>query len=334
MTTTSPIAASFAPLTYVSGTGLVLFDTGNFPAYDNFESNTYVWNGSNNWTLTVPEGDYINPPVRNFTATAYDVGSSSLYLFGGLGSPGLEAFNDVWSYNASTKAWTSIIANYNNVGPTGRCHPMMVSMSVGAVLLGGISPGYQYIYQDLWILTSGAWTQCTIAGSLPANQNQPSVRYNASFASNAAGGAGTQSVLFGGQNSGALLQDIWTLTISGITATWTQCSVVGGVQPSCRAGAAFCWCQQGGYYLLMGGNDSSGNTLSDVWTLTIAGSAATWTQIISNTTSNASGPQHITGAALASDGSTQTILWGGENSKLNLNTTWAWQTASKTWVQQ
>ena len=331
MTTLSPVATSFSPMQYApSASAILLYDCDNFPAYNNFQNSTYSWTGSN-WSL-LDSASYTAPPVRSFPAMSYDTTSSSMILFGGQGQPGSEWRNDVWS--ATTGAtWTQQLANYQSTGPAIRGRSMMCAMSTGAVLFGGVS-AFPWMYQDLWLYASGVWTNL-IPTSLTPTLTSPSVRYNAAFASNAAGGAGTTAVLFGGQGTANLMNDLWILTsVSTAGGTWTQATIAGGVQPSCRSGAAMCWVQVSGYWLLYGGIDSSGSTLGDTWSMTLSGTTATWTKLNAGLANTATNPAFATGCQLASDGSTNTILFGGQTSKLNLNTTFKWGSGTNTWIQQ
>lgn len=323
MTTLSPVATSFSPMQYApSASAILLYDCDNFPAYNNFQNSTYSWTGSN-WSL-LDSASYTAPPVRSFPAIAYDTTSSSMILFGGQGQPGSEWRNDVWS--ATTGAtWTQQLANYQSTGPAIRGRSMMCAMNTGAVLFGGVS-AFPWMYQDLWLYASGVWTSL-IPTSLTPTLTSPSVRYNASFASTAAGGSGTTAVLFGGQGTANLMNDLWLLSaVSTAGGTWTQATVAGTV-PSCRSGMAVCWYQSGGYYLCYGGSDSAGNCLGDTYSLTISGSTGTFAKL---TPTNS--PNYLTGCQLASDGSSNTILFGGMNGKLNYNLTYKW--TGSTWTQQ
>jgi hypothetical protein len=331
MTALSPIATSFSPMQYApSASAILLFDCDDFPAYENFANSTYSWTGTN-WSL-LASGSYTAPVIRNATAMAYDTTSSSMILFGGKGQQMTGYLNDVWSATTGT-AWTQQIANHAATGPAIRGNHMMCAMSTGAVLFGGLSL-FPWIYQDLWLYASGVWTNL-IPTTLTPTLTSPSVRWNAAFASNAAGGAGTTAVLFGGQNEFNLLNDLWILTsVSTAGGTWTQATIAAGVQPSCRSGAAMCWVQASNYWLLYGGVDACGSTLGDTWSMTLSGTTATWTLLNAGLTNTATSPAFATGCQLASDGSTNTILMGGKTSKLNLNTTFKWSAGTNTWAQQ
>ena len=284
----------------------MLLDTGSYPTYEDYECQTYTWTGSD-WSLKVPLSTNI-PARRTDTMMAYDTNGSVMVQFGGRSRPGTEYMNDV---NTTTNAasWTNLVANYASTGPAIRARSMMAAMSSGAILFGGIDAHY-YLYNDLWQFTSSAWTQLSTSGQ--PNVANPPIRYDAAFASDAAGGAGTTIVMFGGRNNSNLLGDTWKYTGSA----WSQVSAVGSV-PSYRSGAAMCWYQTGGYFLLFGGVDSSGQPLNDTYSFTVGSS--TWAKL-----TPAFSPSVRTGAMLASDGSSNTILFGGRNSKYDLNDTYSW----------
>jgi Galactose oxidase, central domain len=329
MTTTQPPACAFAQLQYLPGTGLILVDSGNPQAILEYNIITYSWSGSN-WTLITssPTGSSTPiPTLRVNYGSAYDTTSSKLVLFGGKGLPGLEPSNQVDSFNGTT--WSNTIANYSSTGPSVRYKPMMAAVSTGAYMWGGLDLHY-YMLNDFWLLASGVWTQLSTAG-LPnvGTGVGPSVRYDASFASNAAGGAGNQVVMFGGANFGQMLNDLWVYTVG----TGWALTAVSGTVPSCRAGASLCWVQSTGTWLLFGGRDSSGRTLGDTWSL--ASNFSAWT-LLTPTITPLSGTSELwyrDGAMLASDGSTNTILFGGRTQNGTvLNDTWKW--SGTAWVQQ
>jgi hypothetical protein len=330
MTTTNPLGCSYCPLTYFPGQGLVLVSSGSIMANLEYKVATYLWSGTN-WVL-ITDATATNPPsqtLRAEFASAYDTTSSSnkFILFGGKGLPGLEYSNQVDGFSGT--AWTNILPNYQpeTTSPAIRSKSMMASVSTGALLFGGQSE-FPWMYQDLWLYSNGAWTNL-IPTTLTPSITSPSIRLEAAFASNASGGAGTQVVMFGGRNNWQMLNDTWVYTVG---TGWSQVSPVGGVQPSTRAGAAFCYYGTGGYYLLQGGNDSSGNVLGDTWSFNAG--TSTWTQLTPTYTPlNGNYPfEYRTGAAMAFDSNlSQCILTCGKNSKNTLNDTWLF---NGNWIQQ
>ena len=77
------------------------------------------------------------------------------------------------------------------------------------------------------------------------------------------------TVLFGGYGGGAYLNDVYTLTVSGTSATWAPLSS-GGATPSGRH--AHTMTALGDGTMVLFGGYTSGAYLNDVYTLTVSGS--------------------------------------------------------------
>lgn len=345
MTILTPVPAAYGAMCYApSASAIILFDQMSSPYYETLETNTYTWGGTN-WTLGAT-GSYTAPPPRTGAAIAYDYVDSELLMFGGSGAEDGQEFNDLWSTTTGA-SWSPVVANYNSTGPTLRANAMMAGMTTGVVLFGGTANGFPWIYYDLWLYTtSTGWVNLipttATSGIYAQPQTFPPARYNAAFASNTgqggAGTGGTIALLFGGRGYGGFgpLNDLWQLSgVSSSGATWTQLTLAGTV-PSTRYGAAMCWNQANTEWLLFGGCDSSGRPLSDLYSFTISSTTATFTRLVANTISNTNGvnPLHLTGAVMASDGSTNTILWGGEDNSLAYGSTYKFSSVSNTFVQQ
>ncbi|HEY2515473.1 MAG TPA: kelch repeat-containing protein, partial [Polyangiaceae bacterium] len=86
--------------------------------------------------------------------------------------------------------------------------------------------------------------------------------------------ASAKTLLFGGENAGAALSDLWSF--DGVARTWTPSAATG---PSPRAGAAFALDSSRGKLVVFGGNagGASGTAvLGDTWEYDVA--ARTWSQ--------------------------------------------------------
>lgn len=122
-----------------------------------------------------------------------------------------------------------------------------------AVISGGAN--FSSMLRDTWLYTtgSGTWTQLT-------TNTAPSVRKDAVMAWYPTGSC---FVLFGGQDTaGNLLNQTWTLTISGTTGTWTQLTPANS--PSGRIGAMMAYDTSASQMILFGGEDSK-NLFGDTW---------------------------------------------------------------------
>ena len=103
-------------------------------------------------------------------------------------------------------------------------HSMTALGDGTTVLFGGYDGTY---FNDVYTLTVSG-TSATWA-SLSSDGDTPSARYRHSMT---ALGDGT-TVLFGGYGGGGYLNDVYTLTVSGTSATWASLSS-GGDTPSAR----------------------------------------------------------------------------------------------------
>jgi hypothetical protein len=185
----------------------------------------------------------------------------------------------------------------------------MAAMTGGAVLWGG-STAY-YMQQDMYSTTSGSggvWNQL-----FPTTL--PPVRDRAANASNGT----NQFIVWSGAGTNSLLLDGWVFN----GTSWSSFNASN--QPSARKGAAFCWVPSQNYWLLFGGSDSSGNCLSQTYTLN-AGLTA-WTNI---STPNA--PSAREGASLAYLPGVGAVLWGGKNQAFANAQSWLWNTNVNNWI--
>lgn len=322
-----PTPSAFSAMAYYPGTtSLVLLDTASFPAFVQEPTvQIFTWNGSA-WTLQLA-GLAQNPAPRTQCSMAYD--GTSLVAFGGAGPDGTDFRNDTLTYNGSS--WTTVLPNYNHVGlvkaivsttvntsvypnkvvNTGTTLPglviragsYMAQTSTGIVLHGGFDR--HFIYQDTYTWSHGSqtWTQV-----FPATV--PPIRKGAAFASNGTNNA----ILFGGCNESTMMNDVYSWNGSNwskLVANYTKGS------PSVRQNCAMAYYPTGGYWLLFGGSDTSGDLLNQTWKFD---GSSVWTQLFPATS-----PSTREGASMAFDTSSgQMILFGGRNSKLLLGDTWNW----------
>ena len=209
----------------------------------------------------------------------------------------------LWLCTSGTSVnWTSLISD--GATPSGRYEHTMTALADGtAVLFGGWDGGA--CLNDVYTLTVSG-TSATWA-SLSSDGATPSARSRHSMSALADGTA----VLFGGWDGGALLNDVYTLTVSGTSATWASLSS-DGATPSGRFSHSMTALADG-TVVLFGGYD--GARLNDVYTLTVSGTSATWASLSSDGATPSARSQH-TMTALA-DGTA--VLFGGYNNGARLN---------------
>jgi Galactose oxidase, central domain len=320
--TAQPVLSDSNCLIYHTGlAGLVLFTSGSLNVFtQQYEPNTWLWK-SNAWSL-ICSGLSKNPPPRTNTSMAFD--GTNAVLFGGKGVDSTNYRNDTWLLNSSD-VWSQAIPNYNHLGlsvatvqttvnnstypptvvNTGttnlglniRCNSYVAATSGGVLLMGGEDyNNLMYQQQFLWTHGSNTWTE-----QFPATF--PTIRTGGAFASDGA----SNVVLFGGAGTSYLLNDLWLYTTG--SGTWAKLTT--NTPPSCRRNAAMAWNPNTSSFILFGGEDSSGDLLGDLYSLTIAGSVGTFTKL-SITNAAGTAPARRAKACLCFNTATsQLSLYGG-----------------------
>ena len=158
--------------------------------------------------------------------------------------------------------------------PGGRCYHSMTVLADGtAVLFGGYN-GSGFKLDDLYTLsvtgTTASWALLDSEGDTPGARLWHSMTVLAH---------GT-AVLFGGFDMSSSLNDLYTLSVTGTTASWASLTSEGGT-PSARSGHSMTALADGtavlfgGYYY----DPSSINYLDDVYTLSVTGTTASWASL-------------------------------------------------------
>jgi hypothetical protein len=260
---------SGAVMSSFDGTNLVLFG-GNTSSALGVLGDTWLFE-SGAWSKATPT---TSPSNRCEAAMAYLAGTGAV-LFGGalqaaadgMTASGLTAQNDTWVF--ASGAWTQV-SIANGAGPSARSgHAMAASGSLVA-LFGGSLGGNQLGFET-WSFNGTAWTKLTVAaGTAPAARSGHCMVYD---------GYGTDFVMFGGFNSaGVMLEETWTLTISGSTATWIQVPIANGIGPSARVGAQMAFDTVSDRTILFGGvSATTGEAANDTWSFNAV--SGVWTKL-------------------------------------------------------
>ena len=227
-------------------------------------SGTYV-----TWTSLSSDGD---TPSARFSHTMTALADGTLVLFGGF-DVGFVFLNDVYTLTVSGTSATWALLSSGGDTPSARYYHSMTALADGtAVLFGGYGSGVGRL-NDVYTLTVSG-TSATWA-SLSSDGATPSARYSHSMTALADG----TLVLFGGYDVGYVyLNDVYTLTVSGTSATWALLSS-GGDTPSARYYHSMTALADGTAVLFGGFN---GGYLNDVYTLTVSGTDATWASLSSD----------------------------------------------------
>lgn len=231
-TGTTPTGRTFATAVMDPPRGRMILFGGTFPTVGRLNVvNALATTEPPVWTGLMPTG---TPPTPRYGACGiYDPPRERMVVYGGATGSGMfDDSNEVWALSlAGTPAW-SLLA------PTGT--PPFGSHGATAVydaarermlVFGGKGwDGTFYReFNDVWALSlaAPAWTQLAPAGTLPSGRIMHSAIYDP---------VRDRMIVYGGNNGGARLGDVQSLTLSG-TPTWSALTPTG-TPPAARDGHA------------------------------------------------------------------------------------------------
>jgi hypothetical protein len=225
-------------------------------------ADTWEWDGQE-WTQVQDTG----PSARSAHALVYDERRQRTVLFGGVDAQ--NSLGDTWAWNGAD--WTKL----EDTGPPARCgHGMAYDSARDRVVVfggnirttvtvtqtvpnSGISGAFggthtetslqrkSQMLNDTWEYTGSLWTRMADTG--PAARTACATVF-----------AGTECVLFGGNNGASPFGDTWSWN----GKFWTQRQDIG---PSPRSSMAMAYDSGRNRIVLFGG--SAGSALGDTWEL-------------------------------------------------------------------
>jgi hypothetical protein len=283
----NPGPRSGARMAYEASGQLVLFGGDN-----SFEglTDTWTYDGSH-WTQQFPA---MHPTERYGPAMAFDPAIGKVVLFGGSG------LNDTWTFDGA--AWAK---GTPATSPSKRYGSAMVyDPAIGKIVLFGGAVGmFEPSLTDTWTYDGSTWTQVPTPVA-------PSGSYGAGIVYDAAIG---KVVLFGGEESGTIVDETWTFD----GTTWTKESPP--VSPPALENAAMAYDAGAGRVVLFGGYEKGGSYVNGTWVY----DGITWAR--QNPTVV---PPPRSEAAVAYDPLTSKIvLFGGYDQGTFLGDTWTYQVA-------
>lgn len=252
-------------------------------------------------------GAATNPSRRYSHSMAYNAGDGYSYLFGG--TDGLTFNNETWKWDGTT--WTKIITPAGT--PTSRFgHNMVTDGYNHVILFGGIGTSninHQEVLGDTYYYASGVWTPVTSA-IVPTERAFYSMAYD-----------GTYTVMWGGQQSGQFLQDMWRF--NGSTLQWSAVAQ-GSLLPKARKCASMVYDSVNAQLMLFGGLVNDGHVSNETWIF----KNGAWSLLAT--------PAHPTRRHSASmvfnSGTNKIVLFGGTGSDgAPLGDVWTFDTTAKTW---
>ena len=221
---------------------------------------------TNSWSQLVVAG---TPPSERCGEFAiYDAGRDRIVLGGGTATGVGGMLNDAWVINLTgTPTWTALAPT--GTPPVGRYDAAAIydAPRNRMVMFGGQLEDGTFV-NDAWALTltgGTSWAKLNPSGTLPGGRV-----YTASIFDSPR----NRMVICGGVTSGADVNDVWALSLSGSVA-WTRLSPSGPALPNASS--------HGGVYdsvhqrlVCTGG---SGPLTAEVWGMTLSGTVA-WSQFL------------------------------------------------------
>ena len=268
--------------------------------------------GPSIWTQLSPIGG--PPSARGLHAAVYDATNNRMVVFAGNPSIGFCNFavNDVWVLtNADGTGGTPVWSQLSPTGGppwTGQGSGAAYDSATNSMIVFGGNTNCNAYSNAVWVLTNAnglggtpVWTQQIPTGAAPAPRFVHSAVYN---------GANHRMIVFGGENSLGLLNDVWVLTnANGVgTPVWTQLSPTGAPAPVRYLHTAV-YDPATNRMVVFGGYN--GSYANDTWVLSNAdgtGGTPAWTQLSPTGTPPAARGAH---SAIYNAANNRMVVFGG-----------------------
>jgi len=191
------------------------------------------------------------------------------------------------------------------------------------ILFGGFN-GRAY-FNDVWALSlpssgSGAWTKLEPEGFMPAPRGQHTAIYDSD---------NQRMIVFGGHSPYYNWDDVWALSLTPGSETWTQLAPTGS-GPGARRWHTAVYDQANDQMVVFGGS-GRGGLKNDVWTLSLTLGSEAWSPLAVTGSVPVPRGQHT---AIYSD-TVQglMVVFGGAMTGALLNDTWALNLTTGAWTQ-
>ncbi len=268
--------------------------------------------------LAVQQGGGLDPRLpynRIFHSTILDEDNDRLILFGGFN--GRAYFNDVWALSllpSGSEAWTKLEPEGFMPAPRGQHTAIYDSVNHRMIVFGGHSSYYNW--DDVWALSltpgSETWTQIAPTGSGPGVRRWHTAVYDQ---------ANNQMVVFGGSGRGGLKNDVWKLSLTPGSETWSPLAVIGST-PAARAQHTAVYSDTAeGLMVVFGGATAGGTLLNDTWALNLT--TGVWNQIAQTGDRPSARRGHTAIFNFVGGPPVRMEVFGGQDSSGFLNDGWA-----------
>lgn len=248
------------------------------------------------------------PGGRSLHSAIHDPPRGRMVVFGGDAAP---LSNETWALTLGEPPLWSLVVPAGTPPAARRGHSAVYDALRERLLVFGGTDGVTR-YGDVWALSlagAPAWQQLTPAGAGPSPRAEHVAVFDATR---------DRMVVFGGSTGLALLNDVWTLDLSG-TPTWTQVVPAGGA-PASRSGHRAVLDPLRDRLLVYGGSSSAGSE-GDLWALSLDPAPA-WTLLLPRVPGV--GPEPRTGQTMTLDAA-HDRLWftGGLLGSVRTNDVWS-----------
>jgi hypothetical protein len=179
---------------------------------------TLSFTGTPAWSRITPTG--VPPSARYRHSAIHDPVRARMVVFGGH-DVSYSNCNDSWVLSLTgTPAWIQLSPAGTLPSPRQGQSAVYDPQSDQMLIFGGFDGGYR---NDAWSLSlsgTAIWSQLTPSGSPPSPRSAHAAAYDLGE---------NRMIVFAGNDASSLLNDLWTLSLSG-TPAWSELSTVAGLR--------------------------------------------------------------------------------------------------------
>jgi len=217
---------------------------------------------TNTFTQLSPSGT--PPSIRYGANSIYDPVNHCMLTYGGVAT--VPPANDLFKYDIAANTWTQLLPTGgppNNIQFSGSAYdPIGHALWIfgGQHVIGGAN------LNDLWKydIAANTWTLLSPSGTPPSARSRTMMVYDVAHA----------LLVFGGQDAGAYLNDLWKYDITA--DSWTQISP-SGTLPHIRGHSNHAFDHINGDFIIFGGASADPICFDDLWKYNV--STNTWSEV-------------------------------------------------------